>query len=71
MHKVYAFLIVTLHAGLASPTGREAPKPVYQDRQQLFNRIAPVYDQVSHSPCMYCVHEVLHAPGMFQGLNDV
>lgn len=36
-----------VHAGIPSAAQINTQKPVYQDRQKLFNRIAPVYDQVS------------------------
>lgn len=52
------------HAGVATTGGREASKPVYQDRQQLFNRIAPVYDQVSHC-CASMASD--HQSGMSKG----
>lgn len=32
--------------GVRCSNQANAPQPVYQDRQKLFNRIAPVYDQV-------------------------
>lgn len=39
-------MLCILHAGVTSAVQSDTPRPVYQDRQKLFNRIAPVYDQV-------------------------